>query len=130
MKREPKLFLTKLEYGIDDYKALDVFASGGVVTLRSVYFWGDFPPEGAFFSLVANNKSLRDVSIYMDTLPEELEDLIERVCELTDCFMKAPALQFLYIGGYISDRWPENDCSTSNKLLDIILKLLSNSRKF
>lgn len=109
--KERKLFLEELHFRIDDYKAMDAFASGGVATLRSIYVFGDFPAEGAFFSLVANNESLHHVDIAMDALPEKVEHLVERVREIADCFMKAPALLALDIGNDIGYRWPEIVCS-------------------
>lgn len=66
--KTPKSSLKKLENGLKEFQALDVFATGRITTHESVRFRCGFPPENSFKSLVKHNKSLRDVSIHMGAM--------------------------------------------------------------
>lgn len=88
-----KLFLKNLdlyfhEKGSKFKNLLHKFGSGSVTTVESIFFMCNLPPANSFDGLVAMNKPLRDVSIYIYTSEEEelAEDIVwERVIEIAEC---------------------------------------------
>lgn len=97
-----------MHLNLKDFKFMDVFTYGKVTNSEVISFGCGFPPENAFNSLVASNKSLSDVVIRISfgDIPDNTgENLaLERVLEMTGCFLSSPELQFLEIVDELDDK--------------------------
>lgn len=98
----PKVYLKKLEVSIASFAAMIIFATAVLTSLESIRIGCEFPPENAFNLLGSSNKCLRAVQIDTSISPEfdqneEKRLILERVSEMTDCFLRSLALQSLVI---------------------------------